>query len=127
MTRMAAFPDLVACGVGAHPSVHGQMMQKTGPTMDEMFRQVKVPLLYAPGWNDPASLRDNGYYMKILKENNSASRSILFKDQVHGFANRSDLRVEKNLKAYEKFMYETLNFYHEQLGGDKPSAPAPKL
>ena len=92
--------------------------------MTEMFEQVKVPVLFFMSRNDPSSVRETGFYFKILLKKNNGSRSILLADQTHGFANRGDLKKPKVKAAYEKVMLESLKFYHEHLGGDAPVAPA---
>jgi hypothetical protein len=115
---MAGMPDTsMVCGVGAHPSPHVQLFQKEGPTMDEMFKQVQCPLLFCPGWSDPSSLRDDGYYMQILKSQpkSKGSKSILFKHQLHGFANRADLKVPQNKRDCELLMNETLAYFKQYL------------
>jgi dienelactone hydrolase len=119
--RAAGKPGHLACGVCAHPSFHIQMIQKSGPTMDEMFKEMQAPLLVCPAWNDPSSTREGGYYMNILKENPLAnkSKSVLFNSQMHGFANRANITVPQNRRDCERFMRLSLEFFHEHLLGSE--------
>ena len=113
--RAGTLPNILSCGVVAHPTVHQQMLHQSGPGLDDMFRQVKIPMLFCPAWNDPASFRQGGHYMKLLQKAAKGSRSVLFKDQLHGFANRSNLHIPKNRQAYEDFLRLTIEFLHERL------------
>ena len=84
-----------------------------------MMKGVSVPLYYMPAWTDPPSLRPGGHYIQLLNENGGkGSKSLLFRNQVHGWANRGDIRDPKVKVDVERFMDETLAFFKEHISGE---------
>jgi hypothetical protein len=83
-----------------------------------MFARVRVPMLLCPARNDPQELRDGGRYMEILRKVAPGSESVLFYHQLHGFANRADLSVDRNQRDYDKFMDITTRFLRRHLVDD---------
>ena len=119
---------VLSCAVGIHPSPHVQLLQKSGPTMEQMLRAVSVPLLYCPSWNDPPSLREGGYWMKLLNEGGGkGSKSVLFNNQIHGWAIRADIRVPQNKRDFDKLMSLMLDFFAEHLEGKVPHTTTARL
>jgi len=121
--------DAFCCGVVAHPAIQNQMLQRHGPNVDDMFRQVRMPILLCTAWNDPASCRESGYLFKLLLENNgkgARSKAALFPRQAHGFANRADVRDPKNKVDVDRFMRMTVLFLKDHINahGDEDVQPA---
>jgi len=58
------------------------MLQPSGePSIEQIIKNVKVPLLFCPTYQDPSSLHSpNGYYFKLLP---IGSKSIYYKKQSH--------------------------------------------
>lgn len=122
MVRTASMAEKITCGVGGHPSPDVQRLQSSGPSTEDIIRQVKVPLLFMPGWNDPSWIKENGSHMKIIQENNPGSKSITFPTMAHGWIVRGNIRDGKIKTQVDRAMNEMLQFYAGYLGGDVPTS-----
>jgi len=114
ITRAASLP-FFSCAVGAHPSPDLQYLQSEGPTTAQLYEQIKVPILYLPGSNDPYWLKENGSVWAAIKKTSPESKCVTFPDMIHGWVNRGDIRVPNVKRDYEKAMEEIKGFYEKHL------------
>jgi dienelactone hydrolase len=120
ITRAAGIPgDLFACGASPHASPHVQRLQADGPTMEEAMKLATCPIFYAPCWNDPPSLQNDGYYLKLLRENPKAKDSfaVYYPDQMHGFSVRGNIQDPKIKAGVDDVFQRVLEMYSKYIGG----------
>jgi len=98
-----AFDDLAehfVCGVIPHPSIH--LEDSMGRDAIALCARVQRPILLMPTASDPKSYQKGGDMYMAIKNNNPASKTVLFKDVRHGFVPRGDLTdsvVKENVEA----------------------------
>jgi len=109
--------DDIRCGVGFHPSFWVLTFAAGEDT--KFLTTVNKPIFYMTACNDPSDVRSGGMIEEAMKKNNpealEKSSFVTFKEMVHGWVNRGDLKVEKVQRDYKIAIDNARNFFKAHL------------
>lgn len=120
--------------VGFHPSVMANsLQQKPYCCSEENFaKSIRAPLLICAAGNDEPTIKEGGQFFKTVKENNPGSRTIEYKDMLHGWVNRGtepDCVVKQKCaattvsEAQQSAVEEAVAFFQELLSKEPSTVP----